>query len=230
MQTWPALRYLPAAAISADFSGSASAKTMTCSEIRAGTPNTRLSTPLGRPASWKARTSSTQVPGVSSESLMMIEQPAPSAPPILRAGDAAGDDAAIGALPLLGIPLDDVGGDGDLDLGLGERLALLERKDAGDGVGALTEEVGGLAHDARALVGRRRAPDLEALLRRGEGAVEIGRARMRQRGQRLLGRRIDHRLAVAAAARKPLAIDVQSQIRIHLRLLPIASAKRRPHQ
>ena len=61
-----------------------------CSDTSAGTPNTRLSTPAGRPASAKQRTISTQVPGVSSEALMISEQPAASAAPILRAGVSAG--------------------------------------------------------------------------------------------------------------------------------------------
>ena len=132
MQTWPALRYLKAAMVSAAFSGSASANTTTgewppssmvarfmplaasparclptgiepvkeifltildgirCSDTLAGTPNTRLSTPAGRPASAKHFTSSTQPPGVSSEALMMIEQPAASAPAILRIGVSVG--------------------------------------------------------------------------------------------------------------------------------------------
>src|SRR6202044_3699165 len=60
------------------------------SETSAGTPNTRLSTPAGRPASAKQRTSSMQALGVSSEALRMSEQPAASAPPILRAGVSTG--------------------------------------------------------------------------------------------------------------------------------------------
>src|SRR6266567_3307420 len=132
MQTWPALRYLNAAIVSAVFSGSASANTTTgewppssmvarfmllaastakclptgtepvketlrttsdanrCSETSAGTPKTRLSTPAGRPASMKQRTSSTQLPGVSSDALRMSEQPAASETPILRAGVKVG--------------------------------------------------------------------------------------------------------------------------------------------
>ena len=63
---------------------------MRCSDTLAGTPNTRLSTPAGRPASAKHFTSSTQPPGVSSEALMMSEQPAASAPAILRTGVSVG--------------------------------------------------------------------------------------------------------------------------------------------
>ena len=61
-----------------------------CSETFAGTPNTRLSTPGGTPASSKHFTSSTQAPGVSSEALTMIEQPAASAAAILRTGVSVG--------------------------------------------------------------------------------------------------------------------------------------------
>src|SRR5262249_44926298 len=61
-----------------------------CSETVAGTPNTRLMTPAGTPASSKHFTSSTQPPGVSSDALMMIEQPAASAAEILRTGVSTG--------------------------------------------------------------------------------------------------------------------------------------------
>jgi hypothetical protein len=61
-----------------------------CSDTVAGTPNTKLTTPAGTPASTKQRTSSTQLPGVSSDALTMIEQPAASAAAILRAGVSAG--------------------------------------------------------------------------------------------------------------------------------------------
>src|SRR5436190_24035359 len=52
-----------------------------CSDTLAGTPNTRLSTPGGTPASTQQRTSSTQLPGVSSDAFRISEQPAASAPP-----------------------------------------------------------------------------------------------------------------------------------------------------
>ena len=60
------------------------------SEIMAGSPYTRLSTPGGRPASVKARASWKAPPGVSSEALRMIEQPADRAPPTLRDGELTG--------------------------------------------------------------------------------------------------------------------------------------------
>ena len=63
---------------------------MRCSDTLAGTPNTRLRTPAGRPASAKHLTSSTPHPGVSSAALMMIAQPAASEPAILRTGVSTG--------------------------------------------------------------------------------------------------------------------------------------------
>ncbi len=69
-----------------------------CSDTFAGTPNTRLSTPRGTPASLKQRTSSTQLPGVSSDALMMIEHPAASAAPIFRAGVRVGKFHGVNAV------------------------------------------------------------------------------------------------------------------------------------
>ena len=84
---------------------------------------------------------------------------------------------------------------------------------------ALADQVGGLAHDFRAVVGRGRAPHREAFLGGFERLVEIRRARVRQVRQRLLGRRIDHVLAPAAVAVEPLAVDVEFEIGVHESLL-----------
>src|SRR6476661_9207135 len=54
-----------------------------------------------------------------------------------------------------------------------------------------------------------------AFLRGLERFVEIGLARMRQMRQRLLGRRVDHVLAPAAAAVHPLAVDIECEIAVH---------------
>src|SRR5262249_12044067 len=77
-----------------------------------------------------------------------------------------------------------------------------------DRVVALAHEVGGLAHDLGAVVGRGRAPQREAFLRGFQCFVEIGLAGVGQVRERLLGRRIEHVLALAAAAGHPLAGDV----------------------
>ena len=59
-------------------------------EISEGSPKTRLTAPAGTPASCRHSTSACAAAGVSSEAFRMIEQPAPSAPPSLRAGDEIG--------------------------------------------------------------------------------------------------------------------------------------------
>ena len=161
-----------------------------CSDTSAGTPNTRLQTPFGNPASTMQRTSSTQVPGVSSDALTMIEQPAASAAAILRAGvtrreiprregggdadrlldhelarvlDAARNDAAIGAAAFVGEPVENIRRGHHFHAGFGEDLALLHGHDGRDLLGALADQVGGLAHDLGAVIGRHGAPDGEAL-------------------------------------------------------------------
>ena len=59
-------------------------------EICAALPNTTLSTPAGKPASSSAAAIARAVAGVSSDGLMITEQPAASALLILRAGVMAG--------------------------------------------------------------------------------------------------------------------------------------------
>ena len=143
----------------------------------------------------------------------MSAQPAASAPPILRAGvstgkfhgvnaatmptgsvthqlaralGAARHDAAVAAAALLGIPVDDVGRGDHLGARLGIDLALLLHEHLRDRIVALAHEVGGLAHDLRAVIGRGCPPQRKALFRRFQRLVEVGLARMRQMRQRLL--------------------------------------------
>ena len=60
------------------------------SEISAGTPKTRLTTPSGTPASERARINATAVPGVSSDAFKIMEQPAANAGASFLAGRNAG--------------------------------------------------------------------------------------------------------------------------------------------
>ena len=128
---------------------------------------------------------------------------------------AARHDAAVAAAALLGVPVDDVGGDDDLAARLGVGLALLQHHDLGDRVMALAHQVGGLVHDLAAVVGRGRPPDGEALLGGFQRLVEIGFAGVRQVRQRLLGRRIDDVLALAAAVLPPGAVDEKAKLAVH---------------
>ena len=128
---------------------------------------------------------------------------------------AAGNDAAVSAAAFLGVPVDDVGGGHHLGAQLDINLALLLRLHLGDVVVALAHQIGGLAHDLGAVIGRGRLPDREALLRGFERGVEIGARGMRQMSQHLAGRRIDHVLALAAFAVEPFAVDVKREFGIH---------------
>ncbi len=132
---------------------------------------------------------------------------------------AARDDAAIGAAAFLGVPVDDVGAGEHFRARLRIDLALLLRHHLGNVVVAFAQEVGGLAHDLGAVIGRGCLPHCEALLGGGERGIEIGFAGMRQMRQRLAGRRIDHVLALAAFAVEPFAVDVKSQLGIHRNLV-----------
>ncbi len=59
-------------------------------DISAGLPNTTFSTPSGRPLSCSSAAMASAVAGVSSDALMITEQPAASAPLIFRDGVIAG--------------------------------------------------------------------------------------------------------------------------------------------
>ena len=83
---------------------------------------------------------------------------------------------------------------------------------------ALAHEIGGLAHDLGAVIGRGRPPQCKALLCRLDRFVEVGLARMGQMRQRLRGRRIEDLLAVAAVAVHPFAVDIEREIGVHERL------------
>ena len=59
-------------------------------ETWAGSPNTKFTTPSGKPASVRARTSAIAAPGASSAAFRMIVQAAATAGAILRAGRKTG--------------------------------------------------------------------------------------------------------------------------------------------
>jgi hypothetical protein len=59
-------------------------------DTRSGAPNSRFTTPAGKPTSCSTCTSSAAVAGVSSAGLMTTVQPAASASAILRAGKISG--------------------------------------------------------------------------------------------------------------------------------------------
>ena len=132
-----------------------------------------------------------------------------------RALDAARHDAAVAAAAFLGVPVDDISGGDHLGARLGIDLALLLHEHLRDRIVSLAHEVGSLAHDLGAVIGRSCSPQREAFLCGFQRFVEISLAGVRQMSQWLLGRRIEHVLALATAAVNPLAVDVEREIGIH---------------
>ena len=87
--------------------------------------------------------------------------------------------ATVGPPPLLRVPLEDVRGHADLDTTLGQRLALLERREPGNLLRARAQQIRGAPQDPAALHGRERAPGRPCTLRGIERAVQVGRRRER---------------------------------------------------
>ncbi len=208
-----------------------------------------LTTPAGTPASSRIGISASMVSGVSEAGFSTTGQPAASAGPILRVAIAAGkfhgvtstampaglcctkmrapDDGADRHLAeiahaFFGVPAEELGGVGDLAARVRQRLAVLERDQLREPLGVAHDQFEGLAQDLAALArllrrpGRRtrRAPASSAALAsstRGAG----------DRGDLLLGRRIDHVEARAVGGFAPLAADpevgrhVGEQIVVH---------------
>ncbi len=142
---------------------------------------------------------------------------------VAHAVGAGRNDAAVGALPLAGEPLDDVGGALHLERRLRQDLALLQGQHLGDFRGAGAHQVGGLAQDLAALEGRHFPPGLEALVDGGQRLVEValgGEAQLADR--RVLGRVHDF-LGLGAGRLDPVAVDVVLErcIRHVLHPLPV---------
>ena len=86
----------------------------------------------------------------------------------------ARDDAPIEPQSFGGVPFDDIAAAQDLEPGLIDRLALLERHRDRHLVDALADEAGGLQDDLRALGRRCLAPDRKSPFSGRERVVEIG--------------------------------------------------------
>jgi hypothetical protein len=128
---------------------------------------------------------------------------------ISRPGRWRGGEAALDPHRLLGEPAEELSGVGDLRLGLGERLAHLERHQQRELVRALVDLLPRAAQDLTALARRVGRP---LGLRRGAGVERrprVLRRRVGDLGERLAGRGVLDRERRAAARVAPLAADVQ---------------------
>ncbi len=120
----------------------------------------------------------------------------------------ADQNAAIRPAALLSVELEEVRGDQRLDARLRDRLTFLQRRDPGDVVHALANQVGRAFENLGALLGGRALPHTISPVRRFEGAVEIGGIRERQRAQDGSIGRIDDGMGAALAGSDPFAVDV----------------------
>ena len=118
-----------------------------------------------------------------------------------------GNGVAVDALALLGEPLDEAGGIGDLALALGQRLALLGGHDGGEVVGIRQHQVEQLAQDGGAVLGQHGAPGrlgrcAASMARRVSAAPMAGTV-----PTSLAGRGVADRKGLAAIGLHPLAVD-----------------------
>ncbi len=130
-------------------------------------------------------------------------------------GIAARNDAAIGPASLLRTPVKDLRRVQGFALGLRQWLALLQGHDLGDGVPPLADQVGAAREDLAALESRGAPPGLEGARGGRNRPVQVIRRRMRQFGQGLTGRRIDHRLSDPPFAGEELAVDIEGEVDVH---------------
>ena len=209
---------------------------MMVSEITSGRPVTRLTVPLGAPASMKHLISSTTAPVPSSAGLVTMVQPVPSAGAIFRAcstigeipggeraddtnglidrhetiiGGAAGKRAAEDPPRLIGEPVDQLDRGPDFRLGLAKRLAAFQGQLMGNLLGTLFQQLCRLAQNLGALPGRNQTPALEGLMGCVDRGVDIGAVGLRRLGHLFLRRRIDDVDGAAGHGWLPLTVDIK---------------------
>src|SRR3546814_276341 len=108
-----------------------------------------------------------------------------------------GDDPAVDAAALFGMPVGVVGASRDLADRLGQRLALVQCHVAADFLGAVAGQLAHLAQNFRALHGRAMSPGLESTLRRVQGAIQIRRGGVGKLPQLFECRRVGYWLGFA---------------------------------
>lgn len=105
-------------------------------------------------------------------------------------GNRGLDGVAVDTGRLLAEPLEEVGGVGDLALGVGDGLAVLPGDEGGEVLGVLHHEVVPAAQQLRALTAGLGAEGLESRGGRGDGGVRIGLGELGTCSDLLAGRRV----------------------------------------
>ena len=126
----------------------------------------------------------------------------------LPAGQMRHDALDVDPLRLLGEPLDEARGIGDLALGLGERLALLERHDQGEVVLGLDHELEPAPKVRCALLGQEPAPRGKGCGGGRDRGLGLGTTQRRHDAKPRARRGVGDRHDLAVLCRRPLAADV----------------------
>ncbi len=119
-----------------------------------------------------------------------------------------GDGVAVDALGFLGEPLDKGGRIGDLALGFGQRLALLQRHQSAQVVLVLHQQLEPATQLLRTLLGGQITPGRQRPLGGVDGAAGFGSAHLRHRTENLAGGRVVHADGLATVSIQPGAIDI----------------------
>jgi hypothetical protein len=143
-----------------------------------------------------------------------------------HAARAGGNDAAVGSHRLVGEIVYKFRCLGNLAPRLAERLAVLQRDELGDVARPLFENACRLAHEVGALDCRDLAPGTEALLRSGQGPIEISGLSMRDRADDFLSAGIQHVDGPTICAIAPDAVDEELDIGVrgHVALIRLPRA------
>ncbi len=123
--------------------------------------------------------------------------------------DGATELAADIAHRLFGVPAEEFRGIGDFAARVRQRLAVLDGDQLRQPLGVAHDQFVGLAQDLAALARLFRRPAGERGLRRVERGLGVLDRGARDRGDLVLGRRIDHVEAAAVGGFPPLAADPQ---------------------
>ena len=208
-----------------------------CSDTSEGTPQTRLSTPGGRPASWNRRAMADdrarrvfrslqdqraarrQRRGDLADRLVdgkfqgvnAAHRRSARAPRVWHDGRARRDHAAVDTAASSAYQSQDVGTAANLAARLGERLALFERQMGGDGVSALTQQLRRLVQNRSTLPRRLAAPRRKAVRCRVERGIELGAFGHRQPADDMAGGGIEHVAAARSGSGRPRAVDEEAQ-------------------
>ncbi|MNQ76096.1 hypothetical protein D3C85_909170 [compost metagenome] len=120
----------------------------------------------------------------------------------------AGDHVTVDALGLFGEPLDEGSGVGDLALGFGQRLALLDGHQAAEVVLVFHQQFEPATHLIGAFLSGQRTPSRQSTLGSLDGAAGLGGAHLRHGADDFASGRVVDLDGLAAVGVQPGAVDI----------------------